>query len=576
MTRNDVMTNALLVLAVLAPCATAGRAAAAAPPSANSSAAVSMVDYTHEFKFSYPDIPVRNGVIFGVSVAISGDTALVGAMRDQGPNGVQGAAYVLVRNGNSWTQQAKLTAADAPVDSNFGHSVALSGDTALIGMPGGPGAAYVYVRSNGVWTLQTKLAPIEGSIGEQLGYAVALSGDTALIGVPSDVIGASYGHGSAFVFTRSAGSWSQQQKLIASDVAPVSYFGYSVALDGDTAAIGASYNTIGGNALQGAAYAFARSAGVWAEQGKLFADDGAANDLFGSTVAVSGDTAVVGAFIDDINGQPDQGSAYVFVRSGAIWSLQTKLLMAGGELNDQFGLGVAIDGDKVLVGARLDSIGNGRQGSVNVFTRSGDTWTQGQKIIASDGNQNDIFGHSLALSGDDLIVSAYADEAPGAPQSTDAGSVYFFDAAPPRADLQISITNSETQLLPGQVTSYEILVANAGPSAVVEASFSNNVPNNLNNVQWVCSSFAGAAVCPNAQGSGNAIAQTIALPVNGALRYLVAATVGDSPGAFVSNTATIAVTAPAQDDNPTNNSATDQDPVLSISLFADGFEGNAP
>ncbi len=566
--RNDTTTKSRPLLAALAFCTLMS-------PTVDSSPNGQLVDYSHEFKFSYPQIPLTNGVIFGVSVAISGDTALVGAMRDQGPNGEQGAAYVLVRNGNTWTQQARLVASDAPAGAAYGATVALSGETALIGAPSGPGVAYVYVRSNGIWTLQQRLTPVEGSVGEQFGYAVALSGDTALVGVPSDDLGNSYSHGSAFVFTRSGSTWTEQQKLIASDVEPVNYFGSAVALDGDTAAVGAPYDTFGSNALQGSAYVFARSGGVWTEQAKLFAADGAADDLFGSTLAVSGDTVVAGAFIDDIDAQTNQGSVYVFVRSGATWSLQTKLLMAGGELHDQFGLAIAIDGDKLLVGARHDTVVSNRQGSVNVFTRSGSTWTQGQKIIASDGSQFDVFGHSFAISGDDLIVGAYADEGPGAPLSTDSGAVYFFDAVPPQADLQISLTNTETQLLPGQSTTYEILVANAGPSAVTEASLSNSVPVSLSNVQWTCSSIAGGAICPNAQGSGNAIAQSLQLPVNGVLRYQVSATVVADPGAFVTNTATITAAAPVQDDNLANNTATDQDPILSIGLFADGYEDSS-
>jgi len=543
-------------------------------PHAQASPDVGVADYGHEFKFSYPVSPPTSGVLFGVSVAISGDTALVGAMREHGPNGEQGVAYVLVRDGNTWTQQARLVAADAPANAAFGHSVALSGDTALIGAPGASGAAYVYVRNNGVWTLQTRLDPAEGSNGEQLGYAVALSGDTALVGVPSDILGASYGYGSAFVFTRTGSTWSEQRKLTASDVEPVSYFGYAVALDGDNAVIGAPYNTHGANALQGSAYVFARSGSAWTEQAKLFAADGGAEDLFGSAVAVSGDTVVAGAFIDDIGDQANQGSAYVFVRAGAAWSLQQKLLMAGGELNDQFGLGVAIDGDKLLVGARLDAVVNNRQGSVNVYTRSGSSWAAGQKLIASDGSAFDVFGHSFAISGERLIVGAYSDDAPGAPSATDSGSVYLFEAVPPQADLQISLGNAQTRLLPGQSTTYELLVANAGPDAVAEATLTDTVPDSLGDVQWTCSTAAGGALCPNAQGIGS-IAHSLQLPASGALRYQVTATVVADPGAFVTHTATLSAAAPVLDGNLANNTATDQDPVVPIGLYADGFEAGA-
>ena len=182
---------------------------------------------------------------------------------------------------------------------------------------------------------------------------------------------------------------TQQAKLTASDGAGGDWFGFSVAVDRDTAVVGAALDGVGGNASQGSVYVFTRSSGSWTQQQKLTASDGAASDWFGRSVAMSGDTAVVGAPFDDDNGT-DSGSAYVFTRSSGSWTQQQKLTAPDGAASDRFGISVAVDGDTAVVGAYLDTIGGDReQGSAYVFTRSGGSWTQQQKLTASDGAAGD-------------------------------------------------------------------------------------------------------------------------------------------------------------------------------------------
>jgi hypothetical protein len=257
---------------------------------------------------------------FGYSVALSGETALVGAVGDTvGGNARQGSAYVFVRSGGSWIQQAHLMASDGAAYDNFGHSVALSGETALVGAPddtiGGnveQGSVYVFVRSGGSWSQQAQLFAFDGAAGDYFGSSVALSGETALVGAQNDTVGSNTYQGSAYVFVRSGGSWSQQAQLFAFDGAAGDYFGYSVALSGETALVGARADTVGSNTLQGSAYVFARSGTGWSQQAKLLAGDGAAGDYFGYSVALSGWTALVGAHFDTVGSNARQGSAYVF------------------------------------------------------------------------------------------------------------------------------------------------------------------------------------------------------------------------------------------------------------------------
>ena len=210
---------------------------------------------------------------------------------------------MFVRSSGVWSQQQELTASDGAANDYFGYSVSVSGDTAVIGAYGkisDQGAAYVFVRSSGVWSQQQKLTASDGAASDDFGYSVSVSGDTAVIGAD----GNNSLQGAAYVFVRSSGVWSQQQELTASDGAANDYFGYSVSVSGDTAVIGA----YGKNSFQGAAYVFVRSSGVWSQQQELTASDGAANDYFGGSVSVSGDTAVIGASGKNSN----QGAAYVF------------------------------------------------------------------------------------------------------------------------------------------------------------------------------------------------------------------------------------------------------------------------
>jgi len=321
----------------------------------------------------------------------------------------------------NWTEIQKLLPSDGAASDYFGYSVSLDGDTALIGAyydeDNGEhsGSAYVFTRTGTTWAQQAKLLASDGTAYDLFGSSVSLSGDTALIGAVDDDNGVD--SGSAYVFTRTGTTWTQQAKLLASDGAADDLFGYSVALSGDTALIGAVCDDDG----RGSAYVFARTNTTWTLQQKLLSPDGTINDFFGGSLSLSGDTALISVHGDDDNGA-QSGSAYVFTRSGTTWAQQAKLLASDGAAIDYFGYSVSLSGDTALIGADGDDDNGVDSGSAYVFTRTGTTWAQQAKLLASDGAVYDSFGWSVSLSGDTALIGTPFDDDNG----NSSGSAYVF------------------------------------------------------------------------------------------------------------------------------------------------------
>ncbi len=413
---------------------------------------------------------------FGYSVALSGDgtTALVGAPYNTvNGNSNQGAVYVFTLSSGNWSGQ-KLTATDGATGDYFGASVALSsaGTTALVGALGhtvngrNQGDAYVFTYSSGSWA-QQELTALDGAAGDSFGESVALSSDgtTALVGAPIH-----NNQGAAYVFTYSSGNWTQQPDLISLDIAIGDLFGNSVALGGDaTALVGAPYHTVNGNSYQGAAYVFALSGSSWTQQQELKASDGAADDLFGTSVALAntGTTALVGAPLSSVNGGIYQGTAYVFTLSDSSWTQQQELSEAAGA-DQGFGNAVALSsaGTTALVGAPLATInGMTYQGAAYAFTFSGGTWTLQQELTAADGTANDYFANSVALSGDGATALAGAlDHTVNANSSQ--GAAYAWNT--PYSQLTASPASLHfANLAVGATFPHVLLLKNAGPTKVV-------------------------------------------------------------------------------------------------------------
>jgi hypothetical protein len=392
---------------------------------------------------------------FGKAVSLSGDgnTAMVGSPFANTPTVTEaGSAYVFVRSGNIWGQQAKLMANDrAPIDS-FGWAVSLSadGNTALVGAcsdttpEGGTaaGSAYVFVRSGVSWSQETHLEPPSSkAIDHFFGSDVSLSGDgkTALVGAPMDDTPAGTNAGSAYVFVRSGTNWSLQARLTANDGASRDYLGGAVSLsgDGNTALVGAYMATTPAGTNAGSAYVFVRSGANWTQQAKLAADSGAADDYFGWAVSLSqnGNTALVGAKHENTMAGEHAGSAYVFARSGTSWSQQAKLTAADGIRYDALGCAVSLsgDGDTALIGTSGES--------AYVFVRSGINWSQQAKLVASDPEVPDVFGGAVSLSGDGnaALIGASLDDAPW----RDSGSAYVFVRSGPNWSQEAKLTAAD-------------------------------------------------------------------------------------------------------------------------------------
>jgi hypothetical protein len=375
----------------------------------------------------------RGDADFGSSVALDGDTAVVGSKYDNiGENENQGSVYIFTRSNGVWTEQQKIIASDGAAYNFFGASVAISGDTLIIGAPNNTGtiafqgAVYVFTRNGGVWTEQQKITPSDAALSDMFGEAVALDGDTLAVGVKYDdpgTIDLSDDRGSAYIFTRSGGVWTQQQKLTASDSARSDFFGEVIALDGDTVLVGASFDDIGSEFDRGSAYVFKRNGTVWTQQQKLTAIDGEILDHFGCSVTIDGDTLAVGAETD-ISVSAQGGSAYIFKRNGSTWTQQQKIRAIDGSLSDRFGGAVALSNDTLIVGARFHDIdANNNPGAAYVFKRIGTVWTEKQKLTASDGATDDFFGVRVAINGDTVLVGASNDDTD---ENFNQGSAYVF------------------------------------------------------------------------------------------------------------------------------------------------------
>ncbi len=426
-----------------------------------------------------------------------------------------GAAYVFTRSGSTWTQQAYLKAGNTAA-YRFGTSVALAGDTLVIGAPyefnNGPysGAAYVFTRSAGVWIQQAYLKASNTEVFDYFGQSVALSGDTVVIGAIGEASNATgvngdqadnsaFQSGAAYVFSRSGSTWTQQAYLKASNTEAGDYFGVSVAVSDDIVVIGAGLESsnatgVGGNqadnsaSYSGAAYIFSRSGSTWTQQAYLKASNTEAGDYFGVSVAVSGDTALIGALgeassaIGVVGNQADNsalnsGAAYVFTRSGSTWTQQAYLKASNTGSDDYFGWSVSLSGDRAVIGAYSESsnaagVGGNQadnsasfSGAAYVFSRCAGVWTQQAYLKASNTGADDNFGRSVAVSGDTVVSGAYKEDSNATgvggnqadDSATDSGAAYTF--------------RLPTVLTPAQVFDATLTTAGlSGPNAALNAT----------------------------------------------------------------------------------------------------------
>lgn len=302
--------------------------------------------------------------------------------------------------------EIKLTASDGDADDRFGYSVSIFGDYILIGVSEddngySSGSAYIFYYDGSSWSEQQKLTASDGDIEDRFGNSVSISGDNILIGAKLDDDNGT-SSGSTYIFLYDGLSWVEQQKLIASDGIDGDYFGCSVSISGDYALIGAWGNDNNGS-YSGSAYIYHYDGTSWSEQQKLTASDGDAVDMFGHSVSISGDYALIGAFGNDDNGS-SSGSAYIYHYDGLSWGEQQKLTASDGAENDWFGWSVSISGDCALIGARNDDDNGSSSGSAYIYYYDETSWEEHQKLTASDGAGWDNFGISVSISEDYALI----------------------------------------------------------------------------------------------------------------------------------------------------------------------------
>lgn len=431
------------------------------------------------------------GEFAGAAVAVSGNTVVVGAPHilesfGLGADPALGAAYVFVNNAGVWSQEARLVSSNLREHDRFGEAVAISGDTIVVGAPeenssstginsipvmhtSDAGAAYVFVRQNGVWTQQAYLKASVVAVGDRFGGSVAVSGDTVVVGVPGEDRqslenpspgGYPMNIGAVYVFTRDATSnWTRQAYLKPIPQTPQAQFGSSVGLSKDTLVIGSpseSRSKIGANGIpegyipySGAAHVFARSSGAWTQQAYLKASNVGEGDFFGTSVAVSEDTVVIGAPGEDssttsVNSTPNEGAsyagaAYVFRRGGDAWAQEGYLKAGNSQSGDQFGSSVSVSGDSVVVGSQYEDSSTtwvnsvpdeafSGAGAAYVFKRSLGDWAQQAYLKYHNPGVSRFFGYAVAVDGGTVVS--------GAPQQDEeaetqySGAAYVFSLPP--------------------------------------------------------------------------------------------------------------------------------------------------
>ena len=364
---------------------------------------------------------------FGNSISVSGDTLIVGAPFTADLGWHSGSAYVYERVDGDWMPTVELHAADAAEGDSFGTSVAVSGDTLVVGarfdgdLGAAAGSAYVFERAGTEWIQTVKLLAADGAGGDRFGQAVAISGGTIVVGSPYDDDKGS-NSGSAYVFEKLGGGWTQTGKLVALDGAASDNFGLAVAVSGETVLVG-SYLDDAPEIDRGSVYVFEKPGGIWSQTDKLVAGDGRSGTRFGIAVALSGDTAVIGAYQSVSSGGP--GSAYVFTRAGTAWNQTSKLI----SWNRTSGIAVAVEGTTAVVGRTGGNLTPDPAvydtGEVYVFTEQGGLWQRVVKLHPWDGVPTDLFGGSVAVSGGTAVVGAVQDDDHG----SDSGAVYVLDLA---------------------------------------------------------------------------------------------------------------------------------------------------
>lgn len=365
---------------------------------------------------------------FGFSLGMSGLRLVAGAPgtdhEDVPPITDAGMVYIYDLDDELWVQDESIISSDPDIGDRFGYSVGISGDRVIAGAPfddpsavSNAGSAYVYIADSGGWDQEQKLNASDATAGDRFGYSVAISGNVAVIGAPEDDHSSVTNAGAVYIFRNNgSGVWSQEQKLVSPNPATNLWFGASVAIDGTSIIVGEPNST--GGPSSGKAHVFTYGGSSWSHQDILQPTFGTTSDLdFGTSVAISGDFAVVGG--------PNSGggSTVVFKRTGSSWSEDTVLAPCDHATGDRYGTAVTIDGDTLISGSPRHDNGDSNIGAAYVWRKLGEGWSEIAKLIACDSTTGDEFGSAVTFAGGLTAIGAPMKQIS---TDTDQGQSYNF------------------------------------------------------------------------------------------------------------------------------------------------------
>ena len=428
---------------------------------------------------------LQTGDSFGYAVDISGDTAVVSA--NGGGGNAVGAVYVFERTATGWERVAKLMASDGAAGDSFGISVAISGDTVAVGVPlddnekgSDAGSVYLFVKPANGWSDMTSEAirlidNDNGGAKYGFGTDVALEGNLLVVGAPGRENTVS--PGKVYVYEGAGDTWSRTATLTASDGNGGDVFGYSLDISGSTVVVGA----YGNDSFKGAAYVFEKPATGWGgnmtQEAKLVAPDAAVNDFFGGSVAIDGDTIVIGANGADAQGE-ESGSAYVSTRSATKWREPEKLTPMNGIVNGNFGYAVDIGRERIVIGASHHKKDVTER--VYVFSLIGANWTELGMLSDRDGNPDSNFGSAVAVdkSGMTVIVGANNANANGISRS---GAAYVLGQSE-SVDLVLVMQDAPDPVKTGDIVTYTLMVTNVGGTDATSVVVEDTLPQGMSYV----------------------------------------------------------------------------------------------
>jgi len=399
----------------------------------------------------------ESGDGFGISVSIDGDVFVVGALKGDGNVPASGSAYVYRYDGFGWIEEAGIFASDGALGVDFGCSISVDGDVVVVGAyhdddnSDDAGSAYVFRYNGSDWIEEAKLLASDGAEMDYFGYTVSISGDVIVVGAHGDDDNGDHA-GSAYVYRYNGVTWIEETKLLASDGGPDDWFGCSVSVDGDAIVVGArgyDENHLWSDKV-GSVYVYRYDpdgSGVWVAEAQILKTDGVRNDYFGRAVSIDGDTIVVG----ESNNR--YGLAHVFrydPDEPELWIEEAELISSDNEYDDKFGNSISIEGDVIVFGTYGNDDDGNYSGTAYVFRydRNGSgEWIEETKLFPSDGNSYLVFGGSVSIDSDTIVVGADGDDH----IYTNAGSAYVYDlGCDPPPTLVISpdplISNETVQL----------------------------------------------------------------------------------------------------------------------------------